>query len=71
MDTDHKLMHALRDASEITSVGRTKLYEEMEAGRLSFVKVGKRRLIPHGSLVAYVELLEREARDRAAQCSSV
>jgi excisionase family DNA binding protein len=27
-------------------IGRTKVYEEIEAGRLSTVKVGRRRLVP-------------------------
>lgn len=29
-----------------SGIGRTKAYEEIEAGRLSTVKVGRRRLVP-------------------------
>ena len=40
-----KAAYSLPKVSEITSVGRTKLYEEINKGRLRIVKVGSRTLV--------------------------
>ena len=39
------------EAQRFSGLGRTKLYELMEQGRLPFSKVGTRRLIPKNALV--------------------
>ena len=39
------------EATRFTGLGRTFLYSLMEQGRLRYVKVGKRRLIPRSELV--------------------
>jgi excisionase family DNA binding protein len=41
------------------------LFEEIAAGRLASVKVGRRRLIPHDALLAYIELLKAETAQTA------
>jgi excisionase family DNA binding protein len=41
-----KRLYSVSELVEVTGLGRTKLYEEMNAGRLSFAKVGTRRLVP-------------------------
>lgn len=41
-----KLAYSVSEFLAATSIGRTKLYEELKAGRLRSVKVGKRTLIP-------------------------
>jgi excisionase family DNA binding protein len=40
-----KAAYSLREVSDITSVCRTKLYEEINKGRLRIVKVGSRTLV--------------------------
>jgi excisionase family DNA binding protein len=40
----------LHGATAFTGLGRTKLYSLMDRGDLTFVKVGKRRLIPRSEL---------------------
>jgi excisionase family DNA binding protein len=42
------------DAADALSIGRSTLYEEIAAGRLRSVKVGRRRLIPAESVAAYI-----------------
>ena len=45
------------EVCRITSLGRTKIYEELLAQRLRSVKVGSRRLVPSGSLDEWIESL--------------
>jgi excisionase family DNA binding protein len=60
-----KLLYSVApDVTELTGLSRTKLHNEMSAGRLRYVKVGTRRLIPHAALTAYIRLLESEAATR-------
>jgi len=40
-------------AAEFIGVGRTLLYAEMQAGRLQFLKLGRRRVIPRRALLAW------------------
>lgn len=49
-----KLLYDVMEAAGITSLGRTKLLEEVATGRLRSVKVGRRRLIPRAALEDYV-----------------
>jgi excisionase family DNA binding protein len=49
-------------AAELMGVGRTHLYCEMGSGRLRFVRIGKRRLIPRAEIHRY--LVERLAAER-------
>lgn len=55
-----KTLLTITEACAETGLGRTKLYDEMAAGRLGYVKVGSRRLVPGDALTAYVELLKSE-----------
>ena len=41
-----KLAYSIPEFLAAVPIGRTKLYEELKAGRLRAVKVGKRTLIP-------------------------
>jgi excisionase family DNA binding protein len=41
------------EAARMLGVGRTSLYQEIQAGRCRSVKVGRRRLIPESSLAEY------------------
>lgn len=40
----------IEDACEMSGLGRTLLYSLMEQGKLRYLKVGKRRLIPRREL---------------------
>lgn len=42
-------------------IGRTKVYEEIKAGRLKTITVGRRRLITREALTDYLALLSAEA----------
>jgi excisionase family DNA binding protein len=46
------------EACRLTSVGRSKLYQLMDAGEVRFVKVGKRRLVLVASLREWLAKLE-------------
>lgn len=43
-------MFSMQEASDFSRLGKTTLYDEMNAGRLAFVKHGRRRLIPRKAL---------------------
>lgn len=44
----------VRQAAAFTGLGKTALYDAMDAGRLAYLKVGKRRLIPRRALVKWL-----------------
>jgi excisionase family DNA binding protein len=54
-----KLLLTPQEASVILSIGRTKIYELMEAGLLESVTIGRCRRIPAEALVPFVEALRQ------------
>ena len=52
-----RLLYTVEDAADALRLSRSKVYEEMAAGRLESVKVGRSRRIPRGAIVAYVDRL--------------
>jgi excisionase family DNA binding protein len=50
------------EACHLARVSRNRLYNEMNAGRLKFIKNGRRTLISSWALRAWLEALERDAR---------
>lgn len=52
------LSYTIEEASKITGLGRTRLYEELNSGRLRGVKAGRRTLILHTSIQQWLEGLE-------------
>lgn len=44
----------LKKATEFCGIGRSGLYEKMQAGELAFSKIGRRRLIPRQALVKLI-----------------
>lgn len=50
-----RMLHPVEDALNLLSLGRTKFYEEVEAGRITIIKAGKKTLVPQKSLDAYVD----------------
>lgn len=42
------------EAAAMLSLGRSAVYDQIAAGRLHSVKVGRRRLVPAGAIAAYI-----------------
>ncbi len=58
-----RLLTVDQAAAEL-GIGRSRLYEEIGAGRLRSVKVGRRRLVPASAITGYIKGLARgEGRD--------
>jgi excisionase family DNA binding protein len=51
------LAHTIADATRISGIGRTMLYEAIGAGKIEARKAGNRTLIPAESLRAYLNSL--------------
>jgi excisionase family DNA binding protein len=60
LPTDQLLFDVAASARAL-GVGRTTLFQLIQSGELSTVTIGRRRLVPRSSLLAFVERLEREA----------
>jgi len=50
-------LNSIKDAGGRLRLSRSKVYEEMDSGRLQSVKVGRRRLIPESALIDYINKL--------------
>lgn len=50
------VMHSIEEAVGLTRLSRTTLYELMRAGRLTYCRIGRRRLIPVRALDELVAL---------------
>ena len=57
-----KLLHPTEDARRLRSLGRTKFYQETNAGLITIVKAGGKSLVPQTSIEAYVERKIAEAK---------
>ena len=55
-----KLLLEVTEVAELTGLSRSHLYVEMGAGRLKYVKAGRRRLVRVGDLEAYVAALSSQ-----------
>jgi len=49
------LAYSIKEATRATSLGRTRLYQLIAAGRLEVVRIGKRTLIPAHALHKLLE----------------
>ena len=54
-----RLAYPINDFAAATGIGRTKIYAEIRAGRLTAVKVGARTLIPHAAGQAWLKALPK------------
>ena len=61
-----KLAHAIPEAAEIADVGRTLIYDEINAGRLVARKARGRTVILHTDLVAWLASLPTAGNPEAA-----
>jgi excisionase family DNA binding protein len=53
------LAHTIADATRVSGIGKTTLYELIGAGKIDARKAGNRTLIPADSLRAYLANLPR------------
>ena len=53
------IAHTIADATRVSGLGRTSLYELIGAGKIEARKAGNRTLIPAYSLRAYLSSLPR------------
>lgn len=57
MDTTTPLMHTISGALSRVPLGRSKFYEEIAAGHINTVKVGRRTYVTEAELRRYVDSL--------------
>jgi len=51
-----RLAYSVDEAAAITGLSRDLLYDQMRAGRLAYLKVGRRRIITRQHLEAFLTL---------------
>jgi excisionase family DNA binding protein len=56
-----RLAFSVEETAETLGVSRDVLYDELRAGKLGSIKVGRRRLITRNQLEAYLASLETAA----------
>lgn len=56
-----RALYPISKATELLGLSRSVAYEQIRAGRLHTVTVGRRRYVTAAGLAQFVELLEREA----------
>ena len=61
----NKLAYTIREFREASGIGRTRIYDEIAAGRLRTVKFGRTRLIPADAATEFIAKLGQADR-RAA-----
>jgi excisionase family DNA binding protein len=49
-----RLAYSIKEAAEATGLSRDLLYDEMRAGRLAYLKIGRRRIITRQQLQAFL-----------------
>lgn len=54
-------LHRIDAACERLGIGRSKLYELMDANEIRSVKIGRNRLVPESAIVEFIERLESGA----------
>lgn len=51
---EERLAYSVDEAAQITGLSRDLLYDQMRAGKLVYLKIGRRRLISRRSLEAFL-----------------
>jgi excisionase family DNA binding protein len=55
------LVHKIIDLPRILGIGLSKVKQEIASGKLRSIKSGRRRLVTHAALLAWIADREREA----------
>jgi excisionase family DNA binding protein len=58
-EPSNKLAYSISELSEMSGVGRSFLYEEIKAGRLTVTKAGRRSLVLRGDALAWLSSLPK------------
>ncbi len=53
-DSNQRLAYSVDEAAGITALSRDLLYDQMRAGKLAYLKVGRRRIITRQHLEAFL-----------------
>ena len=53
-DSNERLAYSVDEAAAITGLSRDLLYEQLRAGKLAYLKVGRRRIITRQHLEAFL-----------------
>jgi excisionase family DNA binding protein len=53
-DSLRPLAYSIKDAVQVSSIGRTTLYSLISSGEIETVKIGKRRLVKAASLARFI-----------------
>jgi excisionase family DNA binding protein len=56
-----KLAYSIEEVAEMTGLSRSLLYDEMNAGRLDYIKVGRRRAITRDQVDAFLNAAKQVA----------
>ena len=62
----NRLAYTIDETCETTGFGRTRVYAEIAAGRLTTFKVGRRRMVTSRALSEWIDELERTGSAKAA-----
>jgi len=55
-----RIVYPVTDAAVYLGISRTKLFALIASGELETITIGRRRLVPHESMVTFVERLRQE-----------
>jgi excisionase family DNA binding protein len=58
-----RVSYSVAEIAEMTGISRPLLYDEMNAGRLGFLKIGRRRIITRRQLAAFLAMSPVELAD--------
>ena len=64
-EQSRKLAYSIAELTEISGLGRSFLYEEIKAGRLTVTKAGRRSLVLHGDAMTWLTALPKTATTKA------
>jgi len=67
---DSRLLLSVSEAAQRLGIGRTTLYAEMDAGRIRWINVRARRMIPLSELKAYIDDRLAETKNQGSTDSS-
>jgi len=53
---EHRLAYSVDEAAKVTGLSRDLLYDQMRAGKLGYLKIGRRRIITREHLAAFLAI---------------
>jgi excisionase family DNA binding protein len=58
---EDRLLNSVQQVCARTGLGRSSIYELMQSGQLTSVRVGRRRLVPESALADFLDRLTKAA----------